>query len=155
MTSSSFFFLTSHVLLCGSAQTWCSFSPIWWSAGEITDFYGILAIFVSLGLKWIIYTYCMDKSVDVALLVVYYFNGGTLSIVLKAHLYSTTQIRMLVNVCFKHIMTFTVDRASCYSLQNTLINLNITVNFNKSNPTSSPLSETICKCVSTFLNIYK
>lgn len=64
-------------------------------------------------------------------------------------------IRMLVNVCFKHIMTFTVDRASCYSLQNTLINLNITVNFNKSNPTSSPLSETICKCVSTFLNIYK
>lgn len=43
MTSSSFF-LTSHVLLCRSAQTWCSFPPIWWRAWEITRFSYILAV---------------------------------------------------------------------------------------------------------------
>ncbi len=129
---SSLLFPTSHILLCGIAHTWCSSPPIWWTAEQMTHFscvcfFNIWAIFVSVWCKSIRYTYCMDMSFDVALLVVYYYHGGTLKIVLKAHLYSTTNILALVNVCFEHAMTFTVDRACCCQVQNTWIPFNCTV----------------------------
>lgn len=111
LTSSSVF-LTSCISLCGSAQTWCSFTSICCTVGEIRCFYCILSVFVLIGPMWIIYTYCMDKSLDVALLVVYCYYGGALSIVFKAHLYSITQSYSAM-ICFRII--FTVDRDSSYS----------------------------------------
>lgn len=148
LTSSSVF-LTSCISLCGSAQTWCSFTSICCTVGEIRCFYCILAMSVLIGPMWIIYTYCMDKSLDVALLVVYCYYGGALSIVLKAHLYLITQ-SYSANICFR-----THNNIHCGQSQLLLkTHFNIAVNFNKSNPTSSPQSDTICKCVSTILNMY-
>lgn len=42
--------------------------------------FNIFAIFVSMWLQWISYTYCMDTSLGVTLLVVYCYNGGTLKL---------------------------------------------------------------------------
>lgn len=74
-------------------------------------------------LKWIGYTYCMETSLDVALLVVYRCRGGTLKILLEAHLYSAAQTSLSLNVCFENLMTFTVDscQVQTHSVISTLL----------------------------------
>lgn len=47
---SSLLFLTPHVLLYESAQTWCSSPPMWWTAVEIT---GSSCIWYSTSLQYL------------------------------------------------------------------------------------------------------